>query len=487
MKLRATLGFLGRLLVVLAAAELLPIGWCLWYGERNAAAAFLATAVITAGCGWAAILGGQSSGVLYRREGILIVVGGWLLASLSGALPYVLTSTVGPIDALFESVSGFTTTGASILTDIESTGRGVLFWRSFSQWLGGMGIIVLFVALLPELGAGARFIYKLEVPGPTAETLHPRVRDTAAAMWRIYVVFTLVLIGCLLVAGLDLYQATTHAFSTLATGGFSPMNSSVAAFSSPAVEILIVVFMVLAGVNFSLYYRIARLGREHGIWRDPELRIYLGITLGTSIWIAGALYASDAYDSIGRAFLDASFQVAAILTTTGFVTTDYDQWPVLPKSLLVALMFIGASAGSTSGGLKIIRMVIGLKAAVREVKLIFKPSAILPVFIGGKAVPESVVRAVMGIFILYFSIWGLGTLLLTIGLGDQPGMGLRTSASASIATLGNVGPGIEGIGPSSNFSHFAGWQKLLMVLLMLLGRLEVYAIASLFTLAFWRR
>ena len=486
MKLRATLGFLGRLLLVLAAAELLPIGVCLWYSERAAAFAFLTTAAITAGLGWAAILGGRSSGVLYRREGILIVGGGWLLASLSGALPYLLTGTVGPVDALFESVSGFTTTGASILTSIEGTGYGLLFWRSFTQWLGGMGIIVLFVALLPELGAGARFIYKLEVPGPTAETLHPRVRDTAAAMWRIYVILTLVLIVGLLLAGLDLYQAATHAFSTLSTGGFSPMNASTAAFG-PAVQVLLIVFMVLAGVNFSLYYRIARLRRDHGIWRDPELRIFLAIIAGFSLWITWGLATSGAYDSIGRAFLDATFQVASIITTTGFATADFDQWPVLPKALLVVLMFIGGSAGSTAGGLKIIRMVVGLKAALREVKLIFSPSSILPVFLGGKAVPESVVRAVMGVFILYFSIWGLGTLLLTIGIDDSSEMGLRTSATASIATLGNIGPGLEGVGPTANFAHFSAWQKLIMTLLMLLGRLEVYALASLFTLAFWRR
>jgi len=488
-KLRATLAFLGRLLVVLAAAELLPIVCCLWYGETRAAVAFLVTALITAGAGWAAILGGRKAGVVYRREGILIVVGGWLLASLSGALPYVLTGTAGPIDALFESVSGLTATGASILTSIEGTGYGVLFWRSFSQWLGGMGIIVLFVALLPELGAGARFIYKLEVPGPTAETLHPRVRDTAAAMWRIYALLTLAQVVLLLAAGLNLFDALTHTFSTLSTGGFSPRNASVAAFDSPAVELIVILFMVLAGANFSLYYRLGRLGRESQIWRDPELRIYLAVVAGFTGWITWHLVATGTYAErgISRAALDALFQVSSILTTTGFATANYDQWPVLAKGLMVVLMFIGGSAGSTAGGLKIIRMVVGIKAALREVRLIFSPSAVIAVFVGGKAVPESVVRSVMGIFILYFSLWGLGTLLLTVGLGDTAPYGLHTSATASIVTLGNIGPGLEGVGPAGNFAFFSGWQKLVMVMLMLAGRLEVYAIAALFTLAFWRK
>ena len=415
---------------------------------------------------------------------MLIVVGGWALASIFGAVPYLLTDTVSdPIDALFESASGFTTTGASILEDIESASHGVLFWRSLSQWLGGMGIIVLFVALLPELGAGARFLYKLEVPGPTAETLHPRVQETAAAMWRIYVYLTLSLVALLLLAGMSLYDATTHAFSTLSTGGFSPKNASVAAFESPLIELLITVFMVLAGINFSLYYRFWKK-RSASTWRDPELRIYLAIIVGFTIWVAGDLLVTGHYADrgAGRALLDAAFQVAGLVTTTGFATVDFDGWPVLTKMLLVTLMFVGGCAGSTAGGLKVMRMVIGLKAAMREVRMMFSPSSMIAVFVGGKAVPESMVRSVMGIFILYFSTWGAGTLLLTIG--DH---GLRTSATAAIATLGNIGPGLEAVGPAQNFAFFLGWQKLLMVLLMWLGRLEVYAVVALFTRAFWRK
>lgn len=485
LNLRPLLRFFGRLLLVLGAAELVPTLVCLVYLEGIAALAFIGTAFLTAGCGVICVLLGRSDGAggdLYRREGILIVVGGWIMASVFGALPYLLTGTVGgPVDALFESASGFTTTGASILTDIESAGRGILFWRSFTQWLGGMGIIVLFVALLPELGAGARFLYKLEVPGPTAETLHPRVHDTASVLWKIYLLFTAAQATLLMFAGMDLYDALTHTFSTLSTGGFSPRNESAAAFS-PLVQIIIIVFMVLAGANFSLYYGLRKRAGLTALLRDREFRYYLGILVAFSIAITLNLLWNAEYAHPGRAFLDSLFQVVSIVTTTGFANADFDLWPNWSRVLLVLLMFIGGCAGSTAGGMKIMRLVIGLKSAFREVKLMFSPSSVMSVFIGHKAVPESVVRSVVGFIVLYFVSWGLGVAFLTAGGAD-----LETSATAAIATLGNIGPGLEAVGPTANFAFFAPPQKLVMVLLMWLGRLEVYAIASLFALSFWRR
>ncbi|MEM1203499.1 MAG: TrkH family potassium uptake protein [Acidobacteriota bacterium] len=485
MNFKPPLRFLGRLLLVLAAAELLPVVCCLAYGEQRAALAFVGTAFLTAVSGLVLMRAGRGDGEIYRREGILIVVGGWVLASVFGALPYLLTGTVHhPADALFEAASGFTTTGASILTDIESSGRGVLFWRSFTQWLGGMGIIVLFVALLPELGAGTRFLYKLEVPGPTAETLHPRVHDTAAVLWRLYLILTVVQTLLLMLAGLDLYDALTHTFSTLSTGGFSPRNTSVAAFDSPLVEVIIIVFMVIAGVNFSLYYGLRKRGGWRQVWADSEFRIYLALIALFSLAITWNLMAAGDYGErgAGRALLDSTFQVVGVLTTTGFATADFDAWPNTSRLLMVAIMFFGGCAGSTAGGMKIMRLVIGLKAAVREVRSIFSPSTVISVFVGGKAVPNTVVRSVVGFFILYFAIWAGGVLALTLGDTD-----LQTSATASIATLGNIGPGLNLVGPTANFAFFAPWQKLVMVLLMWLGRLEVYAIAALFTVAFWRR
>ncbi|MDA8020461.1 MAG: TrkH family potassium uptake protein [Thermoanaerobaculia bacterium] len=483
---RPLLRFLGRLLLVLGAAQLVPTAVCIAYSEGTAAFAFVGTALLTVGSGIACVVlgrGGKSSTTeLYRREGILIVVAGWVMASAFGALPYILTGTVtNPVDALFESASGFTTTGASILTEIESNGRGILFWRSFTQWLGGMGIIVLFVALLPELGAGARFLYKLEVPGPTAETLHPRVHDTASVLWKLYLLLTAVQTSLLMMAGLDLYDALTHTFSTLSTGGFSPLNASAAGFS-PSVHLILIVFMVLAGANFSLYCGLHQRRGWRNLIRDRELRFYLGLLATFSSAIALNLVWSGDYTHVSRAVLDGTFQVVSIVTTTGFATADFDLWPNWSRILLVGLMFVGGCAGSTAGGMKIMRLAIGLKSAAREVKLMFSPSSVVAVFIGDKAVPEPVVRSVVGFIILYFLAFGLGVGLLTAG-----GVDLETSATASIATLGNIGPGLHAVGPTGNFAGFASFQKLVMVLLMWLGRLEVYAIASLFAMSFWRR
>ncbi|MCP4662032.1 MAG: TrkH family potassium uptake protein, partial [bacterium] len=415
MNLRPPLRFLGRLLVVLALAELLPSLCCLWYGEHGPALAFVGTSLLTGLVGLVLIYLGRGEGEVYRREGILIVVGGWMLASLFGALPYLLTGTIpGPVDAFFESASGFTTTGASVLTNVEAAGRGVLFWRSFTQWLGGMGIIVLFVALLPELGPGARFLYKLEIPGPTAETLHPRVHDTAAVLWKIYLLLSVAETVLLMLAGLDLYDAMTHTFSTMSTGGFSPRNASVAAFS-PLVQVIVIVFMMLAGANFSLYYGLRRRRGVRHLLHDPEFRLYVGMIVVAVLVVAGNLILNHGGSHLFKDVLDSAFQVVSIMTTTGFATADFNEWPNLSRLLLVCLMFTGGCAGSTAGGIKIMRLVIGIKSAFREVRLMFSPSTVIRVFVGGNAVPNAVVRSVAGFFILFLTSWGVGTLLLTVG------------------------------------------------------------------------
>lgn len=479
MNLRPVLKILGRLVLVLALAMVLP-GLCsLFYGELAHAGAFAGAAGATALGGLLLFALGRD-GEVYRRDGVLIVAGGWILASLVGALPYLLTGTLAsPVDALFESASGFTTTGATVLTDVAGAGRGLLFWRSFTQWLGGMGIIVLFVALLPELGPGARFLYKLEVPGPTAEALRPRIRDTAMVLWRIYLLLTAAETALLMLSGLDLYDALTHTFSTLSTGGFSPRNESVAAFGPP-VHLVVLLFMIFAGGNFSLYYGLRRR-RGWNLFRDFEFRLYLLIMAAASLIVFVDLVLAGR-DASWRNLLDAAFQVVSIMTTTGFATADFEQWPNVSRALLVALMFVGGCAGSTAGSMKVMRMLIGLKTAFREVRLIFSPNTVIPILVGGKAVPDSVARSVAGFFILFLSSWGAGTLLLT-----STGTGLVTSGTAAIATLGNIGPGLEAVGPIENFAFFSRGDKLVMVLLMWLGRLEVYSIAALFTVAFWRR
>ena len=487
MSFRPVLHFLGRLLLFLAGALLLPALCAAWYGEIGDVRAFIYSALITATAATLLMaLGRRQTDHLFRSEGVLIVAGGWLVASIFGALPYLLSRSIRhPVDALFESASGFTTTGSTILLDIEALGHGMLFWRSFTQWLGGMGIIVLFIALLPELGSGARFLYKLEVPGPTKKAMHPRVHDTAAVLWRIYLIFTLLETTLLMLAGLNLYDALTTTFSTLSTGGFSPYNASISHFGSSAVEIIVIGFMLAAGANFSLYYGLRVHGLRPGarqLVADRELRIYIGLIAGVAAVLLFHLVRSGPYDNVLDGALDSVFQTVSILTTTGFGTADFDTWPNGPRLLLVCLMFLGGCAGSTAGGMKLMRLVIAVKSAVREVKLIFNPNAVMAVFVGRQSVPNGVVASVVAFVLLYMLSWTAGSLMLTIG-----GTDLETSASASIAILGNIGPGLKSAGPTANFAFFAAWQKLVMVVMMLLGRLEVFPIVALFTVTFWRR
>ncbi len=473
------LHILGLLLLVLAGAQLLPLLWCLTPATAASAPGFAtgvaATALLGAVFRWL----GDREGELYRRDGVLIVVGAWVLASLSGAIPYLVTGAIpDPVDALFESASGFTTTGASILTDIEALPRPLLFWRSFTQWLGGIGIVVLFVALLSELGPGARFLFKLEVPGPKAEILHPRVQETAAALARIYGVLTLLQIAVLLVLGLDLFDAVTHTFSTVSTGGFSPHADSVGHFGS-AVQLTIVLFMLAAGINFSLYHTLLRR-RDPRVLRDVELRVYLVLVIAASVVVALDLLFADRGAGVAVA-IDALFAVVSVITTTGFATADFATWPGLAQAVLLALMLAGGCAGSTAGGAKIVRVLIAWRAAMREVRLTFNPASVIAVVVGRDVVPESSVRSVVALLVLWMLAWGAGALALSVGDPD-----IATAASASIATLSNVGPGLGLVGPYGGFAFFAPWQKCVIVGLMWLGRLEFFALLALLQPRFWR-
>ena len=475
------LQFLGRLTLLMAAAQVFPLVCGFIYGEPVSTRAFGISLAITALFGAILAFGIRTKGVIYRREGLLIVVAGWVMASIFGALPYLLSGTLAsPVDALFESASGFTTTGATVLTNIEATDKAVLFWRSFTQWLGGMGIIVLFVALLPEVGPGARFLYRMEVPGPKAEALQPRVHDTAVILWRLYLGFTVAETVLLMLAGMGLYDALTHTFSTMSTGGFSPRNDSVAAFDSPFVHIIIIFFMVIAGTNFSLFFGL-RAKRSFAFLGDAEFRLYMIILAVASALTTIFLLLEKTYSAPFRALLDGTFQVVSILTTTGFGTADFEYWPVFLQALLVMLMFVGGCAGSTAGSMKIMRMFIGIKTALREVRALFSPNTVVRIFVGKRAVPNSVSRTVAGFFILYLTTWGIGAVLLSIGSPD-----LVTSVTASAATIGNIGPGLGAVGPTDNFAFFGSGHKILMVLLMLTGRLEMYSFAALITRSFWK-
>jgi trk system potassium uptake protein TrkH len=478
---RRVVHILGLLLLVLAAAQIVPLLWCLLPGEGAAAPGLLVGVATTATLALACRLGGTTTGDLYRRDGVLIVVGAWVLASITGAIPYLATGVItSPVDALFESASGFTTTGASILTDIEGVGHPMLLWRSFTQWLGGIGIVVLLVALLSELGPGARFLFKLEVPGPKAEILHDRVRQTAMALGRIYLSITAAQVVALLLFGLGPFDALTHTFSTVSTGGFSPHGDSIAHFSTP-VRIIIMLFMIVAGVNFSHYYAWVSRG-DLGALRDSELRLYLALLVLVSAIVAVDVSVHGIVAPGLDAIVEASFQVVSILTTTGFATVDFAEWPGVTQGLLVALMVVGGCAGSTAGGPKIVRLIIGGKAAMREVRLTYNPAAVIAISIGGRAVPEESVRGVVGLLLLWIVAWGVGTILLSVG-----DAGIVTAATASIATVSNIGPGLASVGPTESFAFFAPWQKLVMVFLMWLGRLEFFALLALLLPRFWRR
>jgi trk system potassium uptake protein TrkH len=480
MNLRRVMHILSLLLMVLAVAELVPLIWCLEGEQSRAVLGFVCAASTSAAMAIVFRVLGHKQGDLYRRDGVLIVVGAWVLASITGAIPYVVGGALpSPVDALFESASGFTTTGATVLRDIEGAGHAMLFWRSMTQWLGGIGIVVLFVALLSELGPGARFLFKLEVPGPKAEVLHDRVQDTALALGRIYLVLTAAEIVVLLALGLGPFDAVTHTFSTVSTGGFSPHADSVAHYSSP-VRLAITFFMAAAGINFAHYYTLVRR-RSLVVLRDVELRAYLWIMLGTTGLIAISLSGDAIFPSASQ-FGDALFQVVSILTTTGFATADFNLWPDPARALLVAIMILGGCAGSTAGGFKISRALIAWRAATREIRLTYGPNSVIAVALGNESVPEDSVRSVVALFFLWVAAWGIGALLLSVGDVD-----IVTAGTASIATLSNVGPGLGLVGPTGDFAFFSAWQKLVMIFLMWLGRLEFFALLALLSPRFWTR
>jgi trk system potassium uptake protein len=415
-----------------------------------------------------------------HREGFFVVGAGWVVAMVFGAVPYVAHGTFGPIDALFESMSGFTTTGASVLVDFEQP-HGIMFWRSLTHWYGGMGIIVLFLAVLPTLGGGAVRLFSAEAPGPITERLTPRIKDTARSLWLIYLGFSGLQVLVLLALRMPPYEAVTHTFGTMATGGFSPLASSIAAYDSVAIEMAITLFMVVAGINFSLYFAAVR-GQPGRLFRDPELRLYLGIMGVATAVVAVSLLVAGSHDSPGTALRHSVFQVVALQTTTGYVSADFDPWNTFAKVLLVTLMFVGGCAGSTAGGMKVVRVLVLAKNARYELRRQVHPRAVLPVRVAGRVIPEHVRTSILGFFFIHMMAFVLVTLI--VATSD---VSIVTAASASAATLNNIGPGLEVVGATMNYAPLAGYVKMVLVAAMLVGRLEHMAVLVLFTPSFWRR
>lgn len=416
-----------------------------------------------------------------HREGMAIVAIGWTAIGLFGAFPFYLGPEVETfVDAFFESVSGFTTTGSSILTDIETVSKGLLFWRSLIQWLGGMGIIVLSVAILPFLGVGGMQLYKAEVPSPVPDKLKPRIRDTATVLWKVYALISLAQVLLLMLGGMDLYDSLCHAFTTMPTGGFSTRNASIAHYDSVYIDSVIIFFMLVAGINFSLHYQFLR-GKPLAFWRDSECRFFIVTVVLLIVIVTFNVYGS-VYETIGRAFRYSAFQVVSIVTTTGYATADYELWPTMSQVILILCMFLGASAGSTGGGMKCLRVMLYLKYCYKELFLLVHPRAVKHIKIGGVSVPEDVVRSVLGFMGLYVGLFAFSTVLIA-------GMGVDfvTSLASVAATIGNIGPGLGMVGPVDNFAQIPYLGKWVLIWCMLLGRLEIYTVIILFVPEFWRK
>lgn len=415
------------------------------------------------------------------KEGLAIVGFGWILISLFGALPYVLTGVIPSwVDAFFETVSGLTTTGASIIDDIESFPKGLLFWRSFTHWIGGMGILVFTVAILPMLGLGGFQVYKIESPGPMADRIVPRVRDTAKILYTIYTTITIIQVIMLVIGGMPLYDSLLHTFGTVGTGGFGIKSNSVGFYNSTYIHLVIGTFMIMCGANFSLYYSLIK-GKWKEVIKDQELRFYLGIILASVLLIAINIYHSTDYKSFGLALRDSYFQVGSIITTTGYATVDFDQWPTFSKLILFGLMFMGGCAGSTAGGIKNIRILILIKAIRREFYKILHPRAVIPIKVNDRSVSNDTVIGISAFFMLYIIILFLGTVVITLD-----GIDFESATTAVAATLGNIGPAFGFAGPARSYSQFSNMSKLFMSGFMLLGRLELFTLIILFNPSIWK-
>ncbi|NMB16720.1 MAG: TrkH family potassium uptake protein [Firmicutes bacterium] len=478
MNMQAVSNLLGRLLALVGLSMLLPLFWALHYQGPDIRA-FILSIIITVGAGVLLCLW-TKSGEIGHREGFAVAALGWVLAAAFGSLPFILAGSCSSFaDAYFETMSGFTTTGATILTSIETEPRGILFWRSLTQWLGGMGIVVLFVAVFPKLGGGGYQLFRAEVPGLSADRLLPRITETAKALWVLYLSLTLVLMVLLMLGGMDLYDALNHSFTTMATGGYSTRNASIRGFNSPYIEGVITVFILISATNFTLLYHVLR-GNGKVLLQDAEFRFYGGMILVATVLVTLS-NRCGAYGNIISSLRYSAFQVVAIMTGTGFTSANYELWPTLSKSILLVLMFMGGCGGSTTGGMKQIRILVCLKYAYRELYRLVHPRAVVPLRIGGRVVPEPTASGVMGFCVFYVAIFVIGTLTLTAF-----GLDIESSMGAVAATLGNVGPGLGRVGPAENYGFLSGPVKLLLSLLMLFGRLEIFTVLLLFTREFHR-
>ncbi|MFO7817327.1 MAG: TrkH family potassium uptake protein [Thermodesulfobacteriota bacterium] len=475
------LNAVGMVILVVGLSMSLPLSFALFYQDTSVLPLLESMfAACLLGFGLHFFCRRAKVASVTHKMGMLIVTLGWLAAGFCGALPYWLGDFMNPTNAVFESFSGFTTTGASVLTDIESLPRGLLMWRSLTHWLGGMGIILLSLAILPFLGVGGMQLYKAEVPGPVPDKLRPRIKDTAKTLWKVYLLLSVAEAVLLFAGGMDVFDSICHTFGTMATGGFSTKNTSIAYFDSAYIDTVITVFMFLAGTNFFLHFQLLR-GRPQSFWRDPEFRFFF-VVVFVFITVCTFFVMGINYSDFWTALRYSAFQIVSIITTTGYATADYELWPAVIQAILLACMFIGGCAGSTGGGIKSMRIMILLKSGYREMFRVIHPRAVRPIKMGKRIIKEDVLHGVWGYFILYLLLFVLAWFITS-----AMGLDTITAFAAVLACVSNIGPGIADVGPTDNYGFVPDEAKWVLVLCMVMGRLEIYTVMALLIPEFWKK
>ncbi len=483
MRLRAIQRILGLLLMVFSITLLPPVLVSFWY-QDGAHSAFITAFLLIIGLGIVIWLPArQTRREMRMRDGFIVVVMFWFVLSSISSLPFMLADNphLSLIDAMFEAISGLTTTGATVITGLEQLPRSILYYRQQLQWLGGMGIVVLAVAVLPLLGIGGMQLYRAEAPGPVKDSkLTPRIAETAKALWYIYLGLTVACAIAYWLAGMEIFDAIGHSFSTVSIGGFSTHDASIGYYNSTAIEMIAVLFMLIAGVNFALHFGAIKGHSVKGYLYDSEFRFYIGLLFSVTIIVTVFLYVSDTEDDLWVAFTDALFQSVSIGTTTGFTTAEYYNWPGFVAILLLFTSFVGGCAGSTGGGIKVIRFLLLIKQGMREILRLIHPNAQIPIRVGGRTVPWRVVEAIWGFFALYVASFVIMYLALAM-----TGLDLMTAYSAVAATINNLGPGLAGVG--AHYADINDAAKLILCFSMLLGRLEVFTLIVILSPAFWAK
>ena len=478
----AILRALGWVLVVLAATMFVPVIWGLAWRTGGWMPLVQGAAVTALAGGVFVVIGHRAPRDLGQREALMLVVLVWFAASAFGGLPFLFTPHYASFtDTFFETASGFTTTGATILADVEVLPEPIQFWRCFTHWIGGMGIVLLVVAILPVVGHGGMLLYRAEFSGARSDRLKPRIAETALALWKIYVALSIAEFVALRLAGMSPFDAICHTFATLGTGGFSTKTASVGAFQNPAVEWIIAIFMFLAGMSFIQHYRLFRERQWRSVARDYEIRAYALLVAASTAAIAASLIWQNGF-GIERAIRGAAFQVASIATTTGFASENYELWSPLSHVVLLLLMYIGGCTGSTAGGIKVSRAVLLSGVVSRELKRIVERRGVFAVRLGGQAIPEPVVQSVLNLVYLALLVNAIGMVLLAAS-----GVDVLTSITAVVACMFNIGPGLGLVGPAEHYGHLPSLSKWVLSLTMIAGRLEFYTLIVVLTPTFWRR